>query len=376
MMINLKDNKAKKSKKLSMLEKAERKAEKAIVKTNEAIEQLGKHTSLIYSSLIEIQDVFDKIRNIPNDKQMEYESLKQIRLNWKDQVDKIEKNYRNASIKNAGGAVAGASAGVAIAALGPTAAMGVATSFGVASTGTAIATLSGAAQINATLAWLGGGALAAGGGGMSAGGAFLALFGPIGWTIAGVSICISGTFIWLGHREKKMVESIYTSIANRDAKIYELAIVELNERIERINKEIIILKEMLNKISTFGLDYDKMTEEQQYALGTCFNTMNSSTSLLVDPIMGLQPKLIMKDIERIKINGAKIESSKKQLTLALGNLLYKIELDKKEKKAYWKSLRKNKVFLKSVNIEKKDFKLDDLENAILILNKIYPNLKK
>lgn len=42
-------------------------------------------------------------------------------------------------------------------------------SYGLASTGTAIGTLSGAAASNATLAWLGGGSLAAGGGGMALG---------------------------------------------------------------------------------------------------------------------------------------------------------------------------------------------------------------
>lgn len=42
-------------------------------------------------------------------------------------------------------------------------------SYGMASTGTAIGTLSGAAATNATLAWLGGGSLAAGGGGMAMG---------------------------------------------------------------------------------------------------------------------------------------------------------------------------------------------------------------
>ncbi|TRT83770.1 MAG: hypothetical protein EWV82_09400, partial [Microcystis aeruginosa Ma_AC_P_19900807_S299] len=41
--------------------------------------------------------------------------------------------------------------------------------FGTASTGTAISGLSGAAAWNATLAWLGGGSLAAGGGGMALG---------------------------------------------------------------------------------------------------------------------------------------------------------------------------------------------------------------
>ena len=46
--------------------------------------------------------------------------------------------------------------------------MGV-SAFATASTGSAIAGLSGAAATNATLAWLGGGAIAAGGGGMAAG---------------------------------------------------------------------------------------------------------------------------------------------------------------------------------------------------------------
>ena len=44
-----------------------------------------------------------------------------------------------------------------------------ASSVGVASTGTAISGLSGAAATNATLAWLGGGSLATGGGGMALG---------------------------------------------------------------------------------------------------------------------------------------------------------------------------------------------------------------
>src|SRR5699024_9379708 len=74
----------------------------------------------------------------------------------------------------------------------PSAAMAIATTFGTASTGTAISTLSGAAATNAALAWLGGGALAAGGGGTAAGSALLALSGPIGWTIGGVSIATAG----------------------------------------------------------------------------------------------------------------------------------------------------------------------------------------
>lgn len=76
-------------------------------------------------------------------------------MNWKQQAEKIESDYKTAAVKNAGAGAAGVSAGVAVAAMGPTAAMGIATTFGVASTGTAISTLSGAAATNAALAFKG-----------------------------------------------------------------------------------------------------------------------------------------------------------------------------------------------------------------------------
>ena len=95
---------------------------------------------------------------------------------------------------------AGAVAGIGVAALGPSAAMAVATTFGAASTGTAISALSGAAAANAALAWLGGGALAVGGGGMAAGSTLLALAGPVGWGVAGVAIVGSAGFLHFRNR--------------------------------------------------------------------------------------------------------------------------------------------------------------------------------
>lgn len=96
---------------------------------------------------------------------------------------------------------AGAAAGVGVAALGPAAAMAVATTFGTASTGAAISALSGAAATNAALAWLGGGAIAAGGGGMAAGNALLALAGPVGWTIGGLALAGSATYLHVRNRQ-------------------------------------------------------------------------------------------------------------------------------------------------------------------------------
>ena len=43
---------------------------------------------------------------------------------------------------------------------------------------------------------------------------------------------------------------------------------------------------------------------------------------------------------------------------------YKIDLDDKDKKLLWKSLRKNKKMLKSMDISKKEFDMD-IMNAIL-----------
>ena len=125
------------AKKLSKLQMAQQKAEAAAKKTNQKINELGKHTSALYTSLTTIQSLFDRIRNVPEENMLKYEKLKAIRVNWKQQAEKIELEYKKAEVKAAGQGAAGVGAGVAVAALGPTAAMGIATTFGVASTGTA-----------------------------------------------------------------------------------------------------------------------------------------------------------------------------------------------------------------------------------------------
>ncbi|KYM38813.1 hypothetical protein [Fusobacterium necrophorum] len=77
--------------------------------------------------------------------------------------------------------------------------------YGAASTGTAIASLSGAAATNATLAWLGGGSLAAGGGGMAMGSVVL------GGIVAIPALAITGIFSHLkaNKKIKEIEEKIY-----------------------------------------------------------------------------------------------------------------------------------------------------------------------
>lgn len=127
---------------------------------------------------------------LPQDLRQDVEEIKIAVMNFNREIEEIKKLDE----KNVGGkvAAAGVAAGVGTAALGPSAAMAIATTFGTASTGAAIGTLSGAAATNAALAWLGGGALAAGGGGMAAGEALLALAGPVGWAIGGAALLGGG----------------------------------------------------------------------------------------------------------------------------------------------------------------------------------------
>lgn len=143
-----------------------------------------------------IRKVEDYINTLANTLKEFEKTFEEVNLNLASFKALSEISYdEKEMIKLAGGGTAaGVAAGVATAALAPTAAMAIATTFGTASTGAAISGLSGAAATNAALAWLGGGALAAGGGGMAGGSALLALAGPIGWGIGAASLAAGGYF--------------------------------------------------------------------------------------------------------------------------------------------------------------------------------------
>ncbi|ASF48498.1 hypothetical protein [Methylovulum psychrotolerans] len=130
----------------------------------QAMEDLGESKFEIYEkSIIPFVEVFSNIKHINFDDN----SL----LDARDlpQVSNTElKEIREAALamkEIVGGGIAALGTG----GLAGLAAYGGVGLLGTASTGTAIATLSGVAATNATLAWLGGGSLAAGGWGMAGG---------------------------------------------------------------------------------------------------------------------------------------------------------------------------------------------------------------
>ena len=65
-------------KKKSKLKTAQDEAQAAINETNQIIEELGEYSKDLCVELNSIQELFDEIRNIPNDKRIECERLKEI----------------------------------------------------------------------------------------------------------------------------------------------------------------------------------------------------------------------------------------------------------------------------------------------------------
>lgn len=187
----------------------------------------------------------------------------------------------SSAVKSGLGVASGVAGGAAVASMAPSAAMWVATTFGTASTGTAISALHGAVATKAALAWLGGGALSAGGAGVAGGQALLALAGPIGWGIGGAATVISVAS--LGHKNKKIADE-----AISEAKKITIAGAELNEMTAAIRNLIaeseklyLALKNAFDSdLKMMGANYLDLSGEDQYRLGALVNNTLSLAELL------------------------------------------------------------------------------------------------
>lgn len=330
--------------------------------TNEKIKELDKYVDEINTIIKRIQDKFDSIRKITEDHNEDFELVKQINSNQRKSKEKISEKVESIKTKSKIGLV-GVGVGTSVATAGPSAVMGLVSAFGTASTGTAISSLSGAAASNAALAWIGGGTLATGGGGIAAGNALLALAGPIGLSIAAVSMATSGFFVIKNFINNKNLYNVFEFIDKRNINQYELVIIEIDERIRRIKEDEQLLNDAINDIESFGLDYEEMTEQQQYQLGTYVNLMKSSSQLISEPIMGLQPKFLESDYTDFAFNQKEIEKNK-NLMVFLCNWLYKMDLTEGEKKSICNYIKSNKKMLKTLRIKKEDIDVSTIDLAM------------
>jgi hypothetical protein len=180
-------------------ERAESQHKAAVARVDAARGQLNRHAnefgeykaSLVAGTMSDVLEFLKKIERKSKSKTIQ--ALAEVGIT-REQFDSFRANVLEAKTVF-GAAYAAAAAG---AAAGKTAVVGIGL-FGAASTGTAIGGLSGAAATNATLAWLGGGSLAAGGGGMALGSAVL------GGVVVGPAVFITG-FMLASQGEKAQTQ--------------------------------------------------------------------------------------------------------------------------------------------------------------------------
>lgn len=252
------------------------------------LDELGKKELEIFETFEKFSLIMEQIQNRPVFKKYskgnfiipEYnpEEIKEVSL----AATLVLGGLSGASIGIAGGIAAGGATTTLVSALG------------VASTGTAISSLSGVAATNAIYAALGGGAVAAGGGGVAAGAVVL------GGATLGIGI-LAGGFFFEKYTEsiKEKVEEMLTEVEKTAKEISKIChhLSNLKEVAIKFNGALVltnrIYREHLSKLETlvfrdrkrdwnyFTEEEKKLTENTILLVGLLYNL--GKTKLLLAP---------------------------------------------------------------------------------------------
>ncbi|MGH9009135.1 MAG: hypothetical protein ACRDYF_04720 [Acidimicrobiia bacterium] len=255
----------------------------------ETVRQDRARQLIFEGTLVPFRDVYSRLQNVsladladldgPPEAERPDVELEQVRISAAGAVGAF-----------LGGTAAGAGAGaLAFTAVG---------AFAAASTGTAISSLSGAAATGATLAWLGGGSLAAGGGGVAAGTAVLAS------VVALPVIAVTGVFMELqGRREKRKQREVAAQLRQAAAEL------ELQEAIgsalcqhsrdirlvlKRLRGALAPRIESLAALVDNKADYRLFSAEEELALAASVGLVTAAVSVMQVPLIdegGLVPDL-------------------------------------------------------------------------------------
>lgn len=247
--------------------------------------QLGTEKMAVLNGTIsDFLNVFTQIKNVDFKKTEGLNELQRLHIDKQEFVELRSMVSFAGSL--AGGAIAG-TAGGALAAFG---AYGAAQALAFASTGTAISTLSGVAATNATLAFFGGGSLAAGGLGMVGGTIVL------GGLVAGPALLVMG--LVAGRTAKKGLEKAYTNRAEAMQITAQFNTASLQcetirrrtylfyNLLARLDSYFMpLIYKMSNIIKTEGNDYSCYSADSQKVIAACASVAVSIKSLLDTPLL-------------------------------------------------------------------------------------------
>ncbi|OFI05979.1 hypothetical protein CLOACE_13600 [Clostridium acetireducens DSM 10703] len=245
-----------------IVRKTEKSIEKAKDRTKTFIENLGrKKIELLSTSINDFIINFEKIKNI---NLKDSDGIDELR-NFNPQSSEF-KELKKASFEAKEIAVNGLSAigGGALLAFGTYNIVmgGLGGLLVTATTGTALSSLTGVAATNATLAWLGGGALSAGGFGMVGG---MAVLGGI---VAGPALAIGGALF-----AKQAEKAYYDAQSNADkAKEFEEQGKTIVTMLSSISTRANNLRKLLNKLNKYFVN---SIEILKYGIETCGTNWNT-----------------------------------------------------------------------------------------------------
>lgn len=219
----------------AIVEQSEFNLEQAKKHSQASLELLGTaKVTILNMSVKKLLEVFGQIKNVD----FEHDgNLGNLSLTEFDVADFRMLRQEVSFIASSGLGVTGGATSGALAAFG---AYNGVMALGAASTGTSISTLSGAAATNATLAWLGGGPLAAGGYGI-AGGTMV-----LGAVAAGPAMLIAGWY--MGAKASKNLDDAKSNIAQ--AKAFKADVDNTITAVNGITKLAIQLKDLFHQVRT------------------------------------------------------------------------------------------------------------------------------
>lgn len=250
-------------------------------KSRNALEALGKKKLHMCEVPIgKFVTLFEKVKNI---ELAESEGLDEL-ANLKQGKENLVSGFRELNLMAtsfAKGTLGGAVAGGAVA-FGAYSAAGA---FAAASTGTAIAGLSGAAATNATLAFFGGGALAAGGLGMAGG---MAVLGGI---VAGPALAIMGAV--MGAKASENLDNARSNLAKvkeaeAEVNVMVTACNAITRRADLFTQVLIKLEALMfpqlysfeSIIDMEGCDFAKYRPESKKRVAALLSTAQAVKAIL------------------------------------------------------------------------------------------------
>lgn len=269
----------------SIFYSAEKNLEKSRNSTTETLVDLGRLKLNVWrEDMGRFVRVFESLRKVQFTGTVSTEELRQ------GKVAERELSEMKSLSLSANEVVLGGATAVSTGALVGLASYGGAMMFASASTGTAISSLAGAAAKNATLAWFGGGALAAGGMGMAGG---MVVLGGI---VAGPVLAVGG-FI-LAAKAKENLANAKTQLAEAKLAASEMnqaaAVVQSIQKIARefhdvtvqLRKRLVVLQIQLEHvIETAGTDFSSYSHEQKQIVYYTVQYAQAMKLLLETPLL-------------------------------------------------------------------------------------------